>query len=176
MYFSLGNLKLSKNKITVFVSIFLIIGLLFFIIKKRWYTESFISSENKVKVNSILDNKNNSYFEKIGKINMSIVDDDKLENITYGGLKEILLKVDEYIKKNKSKEFDKMNDVLLMKDVSFYNKVQRIKEINKQSTQVVLLVDKFYQVKVINKKEILNNIILDGEKNIVKEIETYLRS
>lgn len=174
MYFSLGNLKLSKNKITVFVSIFLIIGLLFFIIKQR-YTESFISSANKAKVRSILENQNKSYFEKIGKINESIVDDDTLENITYGGLKEILLKIDEYIKNNKSNEFNKMNDILLMKDVSFYNKVQRIKELNKRSMQNVLLVDKFYQVDVINKQDILNNIILDGEKNIIKEIEKYLR-
>lgn len=173
MYFSLGNLKL--NKTIVFVSIFLIIGLLYFIIKKRWYTESFISSTNKVTVNSILENKNYSYFEKIGKINSSIVDDEKLEDITYSGLKEILLKIDEYIKNNKSKEFNKMNDVLLMKDVSFYNKVQRIKDLNKRPMQNVLLVDKFYQVNVINKQDVLNDIILDGEKNIIKEIEAYLR-
>ena len=174
MYFSLGNLKL--NKTIVFVSIFLIIGLLYFIIKKRWYSESFISSENKVTVNSILENKNYSYFEKIGKINSSIVDDEKLEDITYSGLKEILLKIDEYIKNNKSKEFNKMNDVLLMKDVSFYNKVQRIKDLNKRPMQNVLLVDKFYQVNVINKQDVLNDIILDGEKNIIKEIEAYSRS
>jgi hypothetical protein len=176
MYFSLGNLKLSKNTTFIFVSIFLIIGFLFFIIKKHWYIESFISSENKVKVTDILNNNNMSYFEKIGKINSSIVDDEKLKDITYGGLKEILLKIDEYIKKNKSKEFDKTKKVLLMKDVSFYNKVQQIKELNKRSAQVVLLVDKFYQVNVTNKQEILNNIIFDGEKNIIKEIETYLRS
>lgn len=174
MYFSLGNLKL--NKTIVFVSIFLIIGLLYFIIKKLWYSESFISSTNKVTVNSILENKNYSYFEKIGKINSSIVDDEKLEDITYSGLKEILLKIDEYIKNNKSKEFNKMNDVLLMKDVSFYNKVQRIKDLNKRPMQNVLLVDKFYQVNVINKQDILNDIILDGEKNIIKEIEAYSRS
>jgi hypothetical protein len=176
MYFSLGNLKLSKNTTVTFVSILFIIGLLFFLIKKQWYTESFISSENKVKVTDILNNSNMSYFEKIGKINSSIVDDDKLKDITYGGLKEILLKIDEYIKINKSKEFNKTKKVLLMKDVSFYNKVQQIKELNKRSAQVVLLVDKFYQVNVTNKQEILNNIIFDGEKNIIKEIETYLRS
>lgn len=174
MYFSLGNLKL--NKTIVFVSIFLIIGFLFFIIKKRWYTESFMSSENKVKVTDILNDKNMSYFEKIGKINSSIVDDEKLEDITYSGLKEILLKIDEYVKNNKSKEFNKMNDVLLMKDVSFYNKVQRIKDLNKRPMQNVLLVDKFYQVNVINKQDVLNDIILDGEKNIIKEIEAYSRS
>jgi hypothetical protein len=175
MYFSLGNLKLSKNTTFTFVSIFLIIGFLFFIIKKRWYTESFISSENKVKVTDILNDTNMSYFEKIGKINTSIVNDDKLKDITYGGLKEILLNIDEYIKNNKSKEFNKINDALLMKDVSFYNKVQQIKDLNKRSMQNVLLIDKFYQVEVINKQDILNNIILDGEKNIIKEVEAYSR-
>ena len=173
MYFSLGNLPF--NKPIVFVSIFLTICILFFIIKQSLYTESFISSTNKIIVNSILENKNYSYFEKIGKINTSIIDDKKIEDITYGGLKEILLKIDEYIHNNKSKTFNKINDVLLMKDISFYNKVQRIKDLNKPPIQNVLLVDKFYQVDLVNKQEILNNIILDGEKNIIKKIETYLR-
>jgi len=109
-------------------------------------------------------------------INNSIVNDEKIQYIIYVGLKQILSKIDQYIKKNKSNEFNKINNLLLMKDVSFYNKIQLIKQVNNQSIQNVLLVDKFYQIEVINKKDVLNNIILDGEKNTIKEIENYLRS
>ena len=155
MKFSLGNLKMNK-KFIMFVSIFLTIGLLFFIIKKLWYTESFISSQNKVTVDNILKTQNMSYFEKIGKINQSIVNDETLEDITYYGLKKILLKIDEYIKMKNSKEFNKIKKILVMKNVSFYNKVKRIK--------------------VINKNDVLNNIILEGENNIMKEIKIYVNA
>jgi len=155
MKFSLGNLKMNKIFI-MFVSIFLTIGLLFFIIKKLWYTESFISSQNKVTVDNILKTKNMSYFEKIGKINQSIVNDETLEDITYYGLKKLLLKIDEYIKIKKSDEFNEIKKILVMKNVSFYNKVKRIK--------------------VVNKNDVVNNIILEGENNIMKEIEIYVNA
>jgi hypothetical protein len=155
MKFSLGNLKMNK-KFIMFVSIFLTIGVLFFIIKKLWYSESFISSQNKVTVDNILKTQNMSYFEKIGKINESIVNDETLEDITYYGLKKLLLKIDEYIKIKKSDEFNEIKKILVMKNVSFYNKVKRIK--------------------VVNKNDVVNNIILEGENNIMKEIEIYVNA
>jgi diphthamide synthase subunit DPH2 len=97
-----------------------------------------------------------SYFEKIGKINQSIVDDETLEDITYYGLKKLLLKIDEYIKIKKSDEFNEIKKILVMKNVSFYNKVKRIK--------------------VVNKNDVVNNIILEGENNIMKEIEIYVNA
>lgn len=126
--------KIMKNNyFLIFVFIF-ILCILLFIIKNKWFSESFLSTRDNKNINDILLTKEISYFEKIGKIselNKTDIKDKELQTIIDKNIKIIVSTLHLYINSSNAtlskKNKEDVNGIIATPRLSNYTKIYNIK-------------------------------------------------
>ena len=126
--------KIMKNNyFLIFVFIF-ILCILLFIIKNKWFSESFLSTRDNKNINDILLTKEISYFEKIGKIselNKTDIKDKDLQTIIDKNIKIIVSTLHLYINSSNAtlskKNKEDVNGIIATPRLSNYTKIYNIK-------------------------------------------------
>lgn len=156
--------KIMKNNyFLIFVFIF-ILCILLFIIKNKWFSESFLSTRDNKNINDILLTKEISYFEKIGKIsefNTKDIKDEDLQIIIDKNIKIIVSTLHLYINSSNAtlskKNKEDVNGIIATPRLSNYTKIYNIKLLN--------IYDKG-----------VNDIISSGESVTIDSITNYVNA
>jgi hypothetical protein len=161
---SFNSFKISKNNYFFIFAFILILCILFFIVKNKWFSESFLSTRDNEKINEILLTKEISYFEKIGKIielNTKDIKDEDLKIIINKNLKIIVSTLHLYINSNNAtlstKNKELVNGIIATPGLSSYKDIYKIKLLK------------------INDKGV-NDIISSGEYVTIDSITNYVNA
>jgi hypothetical protein len=161
---SFNSFKISKNNYFFIFAFILILCILFFIVKNKWFSESFLSTRDNEKINDILLTKEISYFEKIDKIielNTKDIKDEDLKIIIDKNLKIIVSTLHLYINSNNAtlstKNKELVNGIIATPGLSSYKDIYNIK--------LLKISDKGF-----------NDIISSGESVTIDSITNYVNS
>lgn len=132
-----GNFKISRNNYFFVFTFIFILCILFFIVKNKWFSESFLSNRDEKNINDILMTNGISYFEKIGKIrklNKTDIKDDDLQIIIDKNLNIMISTIHLYVNSKKAtlskKNQENVNGIIATPQLSNYKKIYNIKSLN----------------------------------------------
>jgi len=153
--------KITKKKYFLLFGIILFLCIFFFI-KNKWFSESFITEFDTENINNILSIQNISYFEKISKIkelNEKDIKDDDLETIIKKNLKIMETTLHSYTNSDKTslskKNKEEINGIISTPHISSYKKIYNIKLLNISESR-------------------FNDIISNSESVIIDSIKKYV--